>query len=81
MVIHVNSDAAYITITEERSCYAGHFYLRNWPSTSPIKPNPDRNKPIHRKCKKIHNIVSSSDEAETCGTFNNRKHILECDQP
>ena len=31
MVLHVDSEAAYITMTEARICYAGHFYLSDWP--------------------------------------------------
>ena len=31
MVLHVDSDAAYLTMPEERSCYSGHFYLSNRP--------------------------------------------------
>ena len=63
-------------ITEARSCYEGHFYLIDWPSPSPIKPNPGRNVPIHTECKTICNIVSSAAESETCGTFNNRKTAI-----
>ena len=73
MVLHVDSDASYLTMPETRSCYAGHFYLGNWPSPSPIKPNHDRNGPIHMECKKIHNVVSYAAETETCGTLKNRK--------
>ena len=47
MVIHVDSDAACLTMLESRSCYAGHFYMSNWPSPTPIKPNPNRNGLIH----------------------------------
>ena len=50
MVLHVDSDAAYPTMPDQRSCYAGHFYLSYWPSTSPIKPNTERNGPIHTEC-------------------------------
>ena len=71
MDLHVDSEAAYITMPEARSFYAGHFYLSDWPSPSPIKPNPDRNGPIHTECKTIRNVVSSSAEADTFGTFNN----------
>ena len=71
MVVHVDSDAVYITIPESRSCYAGLFYLSDWPSSSPIKPNPKRNGPIHTECKTIRNVVSSAVEDETYGTFNN----------
>ena len=73
MVLYVDSDAAYLTMPEARSCYSGHFYLSDWPSTSPIKPNLERNSPIHTGCKTILNVVSSAAEAETCGKFNNRK--------
>ena len=73
VVLHVDLDAAYLAIPEARSCYAGHFYLSNWPSPSPIKPNPERNVPIHPKCKTIRNVVSSAAEAEKCGTFKNSK--------
>ena len=73
IVLHEKSDAAYLTIPEARSCCASHFYLRNWPSLIQIKPNPERNGPIHTECKKIHHVVSSETQAETCGTFNNGK--------
>ena len=66
MVLHVDSDAKYITMPEERSCHAGHFYLRDWPSPSPIKPNPEINRPTHTECKKIRNALSLGAEAETC---------------
>ena len=65
VAIHVESDAAYLTMTEARICYAVHFYLIDWPSPSPIKTNPDRNGPIHTKCKKIYNVVSLEAKAET----------------
>ena len=77
MVLHVDSDTAYLTIPEARSCYAGHFYLSDWPSPSPIKPNPERNGPIHMECKKTRNVVSSAAESETCGNFNNGETSIE----
>ena len=42
MVLHVDSSAEYLTILEARIFYAGNFYLSNWPSPSPIKPNPGK---------------------------------------
>ena len=57
MVLYVDSDAAYLTIPEARSCYAGHFYLSDWLSPSMMKPNPDSNGPIHTECKTIRNVV------------------------
>ena len=76
MVLHVDSDAAYITMLEAISFYAGHFYLRYFPSPKPIKPNPNRNGPIHTECKTIRNTLSSAPEAETSGTFNNGKTAI-----
>ena len=73
MVLHVDPDAEYLTMLEARSFYAGHFYLSDWPSPSPIKPNLERNVPIHTECKTIRNVIFSAAEAKTCGTFNNRK--------
>ena len=73
MVLHVDSDTAYLTMPEARICYTGRFYLSDWPSPSPIKPNPEITGPIHIECKTIHNVVSSAAEAEKCGTFNNGK--------
>ena len=57
-------------VLSTRSCCAGRFYLRDWPSPSLIKPNPERNGTIHTECKTIRNIISLAAEAETCGTFN-----------
>ena len=54
--------------------------MSNWPSPSPIKPNPERNGPIHTECKTIRNVVSSADESETCGTFKNRKTDIDMRQ-
>ena len=76
MFLHVDSDVAYLTIPEAQSCYSGHFYLSDWPSPSPIKPNSERNGPIHTECKKIRNVVSSADEAEICVTSNNEKTAI-----
>ena len=47
MVPYDDSDVAYLTMPEARSCYVGHLYLSDWPSPSMIKPNPKRNGPVH----------------------------------
>ena len=73
IVLHVDLYATYITMPESIICYVGHFYLRDWTSPSPIKPNPDINGPVYTECKIIRNVVSLAAEYETCGTFNNGK--------
>ena len=69
MVLHVDSDAAYLTMLESRNCYAGHFYLSYCPSSRPLKPTPKRNGPIHIEFKTIRNVLFSAVEDTTCGTF------------
>ena len=76
MVLHMDLDSAYLTMQETQSCYASHFYLSDWPSPSPIKPNPNINGPIHTECKTIRNVVSYADEAKTRGAFNNGKTAI-----
>ena len=76
MVLYVDSDAEDLTMTEARSCYAGHFFLSDRPYPSPIKHNPEINVPIHTECKTIRNILSSAAEAETCVTLSNGKTAI-----
>ena len=73
MVLHIDSEAAYLVMPESRSVYAGHFYLSDWPRDKPNLPPTKRNGPILTTCKTIHNAVSSAAEAETTGTFCNAK--------
>ena len=40
MFLHVDSDAAYINMPEIISCYAGNFYLSDWPSPRLLKLTP-----------------------------------------
>ena len=42
MVLHEDSDASYLTMREAWSCYAGIFYLSDWPSYQLVKPYPKR---------------------------------------
>ena len=76
MVLHVDSDAEYVTMTEARSCYAVHLYLSDWPPPNPMKPNSRIKGHIHTECKTIRNIISLAAEAKTYITFNNRKQLL-----
>ena len=76
MVLHLDSDAAYLTMTGSRGFYDVHFYLSYWPSTNSMKTNTKINGPIHTECKTIRNVVSSAEEVETCGTFNNGKTAI-----
>ena len=56
MVLLIDSDTEYLTMLEVRICYSGHFYLSDCPSPIPIKPNPERNRPIRTYSKMILNV-------------------------
>ena len=73
MVLHIDSDAAYLFMPEARSLYAGHFYLSDWPRDKPNLPSTKRNGLIITTCKTIHIFFLSSSEAETTGIFCNAK--------
>mmetsp|Transcript_5614 Transcript_5614/g.8164 ORF Transcript_5614/g.8164 Transcript_5614/m.8164 type:complete len:80 (-) Transcript_5614:241-480(-) len=49
MILHVQSDAAYLVLPHAKSRYAGHYYLSN--------QTPTNNDPVHTECKTIKNIV------------------------
>ena len=67
IVLHIDSDAAYLVMPEARSVYAGHFYLSNWPRDKPNLPSTKRNGQILATCKTVRNVISSAAEAETTG--------------
>ena len=73
MVPRIDSDAAYIVMSEARIVYAGHFYLSDWPRDKPNLPYTKHNGPILTTCKTIRNVVSSVAEAETTSTVCNAK--------
>ena len=66
MVLHVDSDAAYLVLPEARSRMAGHYFLSTDPTlTRTILPNG----PILTECRTIKHVVASSAEAETSALF------------
>ena len=81
MVLHVDSDTTYITITEERSCYAGHFYLSDWPSPIPIKTNPERNGPCTRSVKQSVTLSPHHLKLKRVAPSTTGKNLSVCDQP
>ena len=68
MILHVDSDAAYLVLPRVRSRLAGHFFLSASPSIIRVVPP---NGPILTECKTICHVVSSAAEAETAGLFHN----------
>ena len=68
MILHVDSDAAYLVLPRARSRLAGHFFFCSDPTlTRTIRPNA----PILTECKTIQHVVTSAAEAETADIFHN----------
>jgi hypothetical protein len=76
MVLHVDSDAAYLVLPNAKSRIAGHYYLSATPPKPPLKPSPPLNGPILTECRTLRNVVASAAEAETGGLFHNAQTCL-----
>jgi hypothetical protein len=78
MILHADTDAAYLVLPNARSRYAGHYFLSNTPSAPPSTPSPSPNGAILTICKTIRNVMTSAAEAETAGVFGNGQEIIAC---
>ena len=68
MILHVDSDAAYLVAPKARSRVAGYFHLSDHPN---ITKHPKLNGAILVECKTLRHVVSSAAEAEVAGIFHN----------
>ena len=81
MILHVDSDAAYLVAPKARSRIAGYFLLSDHPN---ITKHRKLNGAILVECKTLRHVVSSAAEAEVAGVFHNAgmalpiRHFLEC---
>ncbi|MBV5280410.1 MAG: hypothetical protein J0651_03970, partial [Actinobacteria bacterium] len=74
MILHVESDASYLSESKARSRYAGYQYLSSRPSDTPQSdPIPPFNAAVHVPCQILKEVVSSAAEAELAGLFHNAK--------
>jgi hypothetical protein len=74
MVLHIESDASYLSESKARSRYAGYQYLSSRPSDTPhTDPIPPFNAAVHVPCQILREVVSSAAEAELAGLFHNAK--------
>ena len=73
MVLHIDSDAAYLVVPKSRIRVAGYFHLSNHP-TSQSKPT--LNGAVHVECKSLRHVVSSGAEVETSEVFHNTQMAL-----
>lgn len=70
MILHIDSDAAYLVLPKARSRVAGYFHLAN------IPPSKLTNAPILIECKGLRHVVCSSSEAETSAVFHNAQTAI-----
>ena len=76
MVLHIHSDASYLSASGSRSCYASYCYLSDQignTAPSPDAPAPTFNAPVLVNCAIIKAILSSAAEAKLGALFYNAK--------
>ena len=76
MILHVESDTAYLVLPNARSHIAGHYFLSSKPPLPPAPPQPAPNGPILTECKCLKHVVASTAEAETGVLFYNGQSII-----
>ena len=81
MVLHVDLDAAYLTMTDARTYYSGRFYLSDWPSPSPIKTNPREMAPYTQSVKQSKMFCTLWLKLKRVAPSTTVKHLLACNQP
>ena len=69
MILHVESDAAYLVAPNAKSRVAGYYYLSNAAGTL-------QNPPIQVLCKLLRHVIALAAEAETAGTFYNGQETI-----
>ena len=71
MILHIDSDASYLSKQWERSRTGRSYYLSYLP-TDPEKDSnlpPPSNGPTHTECRILKHVVASAAEAEAGGLF------------
>ena len=71
IILHIASDASYLSEPRARSHTGGHYYLRSLPTDPKHSTNlpPLANSPIHTECRILKHVVTSAAEAEVGGLF------------
>ena len=73
MVLHIDSDASYLSLPHARSRAAGHYFLSNQSTNPHLPPStpPIPNGPIYTLCKRMRNVLASAAESEIAALFHN----------
>ena len=78
MILHIDSDASYLSDPRARSRTGGNYYLSSLPTNPKKYPHlpPPANGPIHRECRILKHVVASAAEAEVGGLFHNKQTAI-----
>ena len=76
MILHVNTDAAYLVASKARSRIAGYFYMSDNYHPKTIQ-HPKNNGSVQIECHLLRHMVSSVAEAETAALFFNTKIAID----
>ena len=81
MVLHVHSDASYLSAPKARSKLGGYFYLSSKPTDpyrqpQPTDPLPPLNGAIHVNASIIKHVMAAASEAELGALFFNMKDAI-----
>ena len=73
MILHIDSDASYLSEPRARSRTGGHYYLSSLPNKPKKSPNlpPPANGPIRMEFRILKHVVASVAEEEVGGLFHN----------
>ena len=73
MILHIDSDASYLSESRAHRRTGGHYYLSSLPTDPKKSPNllPPENGPIHTECRILKHVVASRVESEVGGMFHN----------
>jgi hypothetical protein len=73
MVLHIDSDASYLSLPKAHSRVGGHHYLSDRSTNDHQAPNqsPTPNSVVHVICQKLKPVVASAAESEVGGLFVN----------
>ena len=75
MIMHVDSDAAYLVVLGAKSRIAGYYYLSDHPKNSTF---PQLNPSFHVICKFIKYVVASATKAKTADLLFNAQTLFSC---
>jgi hypothetical protein len=78
MILHVHSNASFLSAPKAWSCFAGYHFLSHRPCNPSILPNsneppPPHNGTINVPCQIMHKVLSSAAEAKLAGMYYNGK--------